>query len=255
MIRPIMLLLLFIQLKKMKRIVLLLAIFYCSFSLFAQETTDTDKAKAKPVKEEKERSFGTTVDLYTDLWMDVPEGIDLRFLQQGMNLGGMFSNRFGKSAFSIAIGPVIGVHNLYSDGLFQQDTSGSTVMTAMPGEDANGDGISYKRNKLTLAYLDFPLEFRMKTKSGVLASLAFKAGFLINSHTKYKGDDFADASQELRIKIGDIANVESYRYGVQARLGYKNVSLYGFYSLSTVFNEGEGPAIYPVSVGISLRPF
>ncbi|HRY98895.1 MAG TPA: outer membrane beta-barrel protein, partial [Bacteroidales bacterium] len=126
---------------------------------------------------------------------------------------------------------------------------------AMPGEDPNGEGISYKRNKLTLAYLDFPLEFRMKTRSGVLASLGFKAGFLINSHTKYRGDDFGDASQEIRLKIADIANVETYRYGVQARVGYKNVSLYGFYSLSRVFKEGEGPALYPVSVGVSLRPF
>ena len=240
----------------MKKLTLIFAFIVLVLPIMAQETADPPKENTVPPKEEKDRSFSTTTDIYTDMWMDVPEGIDLRFFQQGLNLGGMFTNRFGKSAFSIAIGPVIGVHNLYSDGMFQIDTSGATIMTKLPGTDPDGKSISYKRNKLTLAYLDFPLEFRMKTKSGVLASVGFKAGFLINSHTKYRGDNYlTDAEQELRVKHADLPNVETYRYGVQMRLGYKNVALYGFYSLSKVFQEGQGPAFYPISIGLSLRPF
>jgi hypothetical protein len=236
----------------MKKLNLIAALFCFSPLLFAQEEPEPPKTP-EVVKVEKDRSFGVTADIFTDLWQEVPDGIDTRFLQQGLNFGGMFSNRFGKSAFSIAIGPVIGVHNFYSNGSLLVDTSG--VSAFFPLKDGSGNDLSYKRNKLTLVYLDFPLEFRMKTKSKVLASIGFKAGFMIGNHTKYKGVDPSDVAVSTQVKYTDLPNIESYRYGVQLRLGYKNVSFFGFYSLSDVFKADAGPTMYPVSVGLSLRPF
>lgn len=229
----------------MKKLTLFALIFGFAFTLSAQE---------EEKKEEKAQSFGVSADIYTDIWMDAPEDIDLRLIHQGINFGGMFQSRFGKSPFSIAVGSVISTHNMYSNAQLTTDDEGNSVFVTLSDED--GNEYDYKRNKLTLAYIDFPLEFRFKTESGFRAAAGFKAGFLVNSHTKYRGDDFLfDGDEELRLKLADLPNIETARYGVLMRLGYKMVNLYGFYSLSTVFSEGQGPAIYPVSVGLSLRPF
>lgn len=229
----------------MKKLALISLVLFLTFSLSAQEEA----------REEKSQSFGVSADIYTDLWMDAPSDIDLRLIHQGMNLGGMFQSRFGKSPMSIAVGAVLSAHNMYSNGLLGLDTAGSSVFTAIPEKDPNGTSIDYKRNKFSLTYIDIPLEFRLETKSEFRAAVGFKAGFLVNSHTKYRGDDLIDASSEIRVKYSNLPNIEAYRYGVILRLGYKMVNFYGFYSLSKVFQADAGPAIYPVSVGLSLRPY
>lgn len=206
-------------------------------------------------KKGKSQSFGAAADIYTDVWMDVPDGIDVRLIHQGISLGGMFQSQFGESPVSIAVGAMISTHNFYSNAFMDLDTAGNSLLTPLPEKDLSGKDVDYERNKLSLAYLDFPLEFRLKTDSEIRVALGFKAGFNINSHTKYKGDDPLNSDATTKVKYSDIPNIESYRYGLVFRLGYKAVNLYGFYSLSPVFTEGKGPAIYPLSLGVSLRPY
>lgn len=229
----------------MKKLTLLILLAFLVSATYAQEEE----------KKGKSQSFGAAADLYTDVWMDVPDGIDTRLIHQGISLGGMFQSQFGESPFSIAVGAMISAHNFYSNAFMDLDTAGNSFLTPLPDQDPSGKELDYDRNKLSLAYLDFPLEFRLKTESEVRVALGFKAGFNINSHTKYKGDDLLDANASTKVKYSDLPNIENYRYGLVFRLGYKAVNLYGFYSLSTVFTDGKGPAIYPFSLGVSLRPY
>ena len=239
----------------MKKLSILSLLILFSFLAYAQEEAQP-AAPEKPVKEEKAQTLGVTADLFTDLWMDAPDNIDLRTIHQGLNFGGMYARKFGDSPMSIAIGAVLGVHNMYSNGVLSEDDStGISGFSPLPETDGNGNNIDYDRNKLTLAYIDFPLELRLKTKSEIRVAVGFKAGFLANSHTKYKGDNPANATRTIKVKEADLPNIEKARYGVTFRAGYKQVNFYAFYSLSKVFEDGAGPAMYPVSLGISLRPY
>jgi hypothetical protein len=229
----------------MKKLTLLILLAFLVSGIQAQEET----------KKGKSQSFGAAADLYTDIWMDAPDDIELRLIHQGISLGGMFQSQLGESPFSIAVGAMISTHNLYSNASLDLDTAGNSLFSALPEKDISGKDLDYDRNKLSLAYLDFPLEFRLKTDSEIRVALGFKAGFNINSHTKYKGDNPLDAESKMKVKYADLPNIENYRYGLVFRLGYKAVNLFGFYSLSPVFTEGKGPAVYPFSVGVSLRPY
>jgi hypothetical protein len=81
-------------------------------------------------------------------------------------------------------------------------------------------------------------------------------GFLIDSHTKYIGDDYIfDGTDRIHVKFKDVRNIEKFRYGVTARFGWKFINLTGFYSLTGLFKKGKGPDLYPISVGISFMPF
>lgn len=191
--------------------------------------------------------FATGIDVFNDFVMDAPDGIKFRAINPGVNIYGMRTFPVKKSNFAFAIGLGLGMQNLFSDATLQ-DTSGISFFQAIP------DDLKYKKSKLSLTYLDVPAEIRFKTEGGFKVALGLKVGLLINAHTKYKGNDPADGSK-TKIKVSQLPNLQTWRFGPSFQIGYKWINLNAFYSLSKIFEENAGPEIYPVSVGISLRPF
>lgn len=227
----------------MKRILVAAIIVLLCLEGFSQEVNESTRKK-----------FSTVFDVYTDIWMNVPDSIDNRLINQGINFAGLYDYRIGKSNFSFAFGAGVSCQNFYSDGMVEVDSLGVTQLR--PFSSLYPDE-SYKRTKITATYLDIPLEFRLRTKKEIRASLGFKFGFLLESHTKFKGDDILDTgySDQVIYKVKDVANIENFRYGVTARFGWKFINLTGFYSLTNLFEKDKGPEMYPISIGISLMPF
>jgi hypothetical protein len=79
----------------------------------------------------------------------------------------------------------------------------------------------------------------------------------MTAFTKYKGDDYLpnDNNKLVIYKKVRIPNVSKFRYGVSLRLGYKWLNFWGYYQLSSVFDKGKGPEMYPISIGVSLMPY
>lgn len=82
---------------------------------------------------------------------------------------------------------------------------------------------------------------------------------MLPAHTKYVGDEYqADLQPEtsqVRIKYRNVKNLDRFAYGPTLRIGYKWFNLFGYYQLSTIFQKGKGPDIYPITVGFMIRPF
>ncbi len=226
----------------MKKIILIVTCFLTLGTLASAQNADlfTDK-------------FATGIDIFNDLVMDAPDNVKFRGFNPGVNVYAMRTFPIGKSSFAFAGGIGLGMHNIYSNSTLQ-DTSGVSLFKEIPDKTANGKDLNYKKSKLSLTYVDIPLELRFKTTSGFRVSAGFKVGYLINAHTKYKGDDLVDGSK-TKIKVGRLPNIQTWRFGPSFQIGYKWVNLMAFYSISTVFEDKQGPAIYPVSLGLSLRPF
>ncbi len=225
----------------MKKIIFLLSIILTT-NCFSQNIDESTRKK-----------FSSVLDMYTDIWINVPGGVDTRTINQGVNFSLLYDYRFGKSNFSFAIGLGIGAHNFYSNSFPVVDSLGNSILE--PISDLY-PGIDYKRNKISVTYFDIPLELRLRTKKEIRASVGLKFGFLINSHTKYVGDDYISYTDDkLRVKFRDVKNIETFRYGITARVGWKWVNLIGYYSFAGLFKKDKGPDLYPISVGISLIPF
>jgi hypothetical protein len=190
------------------------------------------------------KKLNSGIDLFTDVWQGMPDSVKTRTINQGINLYTMYTFPIKKSNFTFAIGAGIGSHNLFSKGVLQ--TNDTTYFSPIKG-------ISYDKSKLNLTYLDFPLELRYKNKGEYRASIGFKLGVLISDHTKYKGND--GAGKSVKEKSAGVDNLENLRYGLTALAGYKWINVTFFYSLSKVFVKDKGPQVYPVSIGIALRPF
>lgn len=226
----------------MKRIIILFFILLVAYQGFSQNIDESTRKKASAI-------FTITNDFYVNM----PDSVDSKFFNLGADFAGLYDYKIGKSNFSFAFGVGIGSHNFKMDAFVIED---STNVSGLHPISSLYPGTDYKKNKISYTYFDIPFEFRLKTKSDFRTSLGFKIGFLIDSHSKYRGDDYLyGTTDELFVKFKDIPNIESFRYGITGRIGWKFINITGFYSLTGIFTKNKGPKTYPISVGISLMPF
>ena len=226
----------------MKRVLIIVLIVCAGFQSFGQ-----------PVDVSTRKKVSAVFDLFNDFYVDVPDSIDNKFFNLGVNLDLLYDFQIAESNFSFAIGVGLGSHNFYSNAFVVEDSMNVSAFYPIKSLHPR---TSYKRNKVSYTYFDVPLEFRLRTTKGFRAAVGFKVGFLIDNHSKYRGDDYAfGTNDKIHMKLKDVPNIEKLRYGITARVGWKYVNLMGFYSLTDLFTKDKGPETYPISVGISLMPF
>jgi hypothetical protein len=203
-------------------------------------------------KDEIKRKFTFGLDVFSDLWQDIPSGISPQTINTGVNIFGAYNYMLGKSDFSFSPGLGLGVHNLYSTSFLKTQNNLSYFVEI---NDTIPD-LSFKKSKMTITYLDIPIELRFKSESEFRIAIGFKFGFLMQAHTKYKGNDYIEDNPDRVIyKKSKIQGLEKNRYGFTARLGYKWLNLWGYYQLSTLFVSGKGPEMYPISLGLTIIPY
>jgi len=260
----------------MKKLLLITLAFLFAVSVNAQQKKDSVRVKNK-TSEIKKGNVGIlnqadriVFDIFSDIWMNAPtDSMTIKKVNRGADFYLMKEFPFGKSNFSFALGLGVGCTNLYSnstpvksftiDSLGAKAYDGKTVFTKIPSFSPDGkQDIHFKNNKFTLIYLDIPLEFRYRMRNNAFkVYLGGKVGLTLSNHTKYNGDDYNEnyPTGNIRIKEYKIANVQKYRYGLTARIGWKWIQVYGYYSLSKLFKKDLGPDMYPISVGLTISPY
>jgi len=223
----------------------------------SQPNTDTTST---PKKSSKSKGDRIVIDIFSDTWSGVPSNITTKKLNVATNVKFFKDFPIAKSPISLAVGIGLDAHNFKSNGSLSVDTSSNSIFLPLPDTLAGGTIVSYKKNKLTVAYFDIPIEFRFRSKNQtgnkLKFALGFQAGILMNKHTKYKGIDLWDGTGKIvKKKTHDIKNLEKFRYGFTARFGYGMYNIMFYYSLTELFQSGKGPALSPMSIGISLNPF
>jgi len=106
------------------------------------------------------------------------------------------------------------------------------------------------KTKLTITYLNVPLllEFQIpvnQNEGRLFINAGIIGGVKIGSHTKVKHGDIKD-------KDRNGFNINSFNYAATARIGYKDISLFAKYSLTSLFEAGKGPELTPFTIGISF---
>jgi hypothetical protein len=210
-------------------------------------------AHSQVVNETTKKKFNIGFGMFNDFVLNVPSGIKTRAINQGVDLFALYNLPFGKSNFSFSIGLGLSAHNIY--GNFTVNKVGDTTkLEKIP------DNVGYKRSKMTVVYLEIPLEFNLKTKSDVKITLGGKVGYNIGSHTKYVGNAIDsmymfNTGSKIRIKQAGIPNLQQFSYGPTMRIGYKWIAVNCQYMLSTLFTKDHGPDMTLVSVGLVLVPY
>lgn len=247
----------------MKKVLFLAAAIIFATNLVAQDKEDLENNGKGGRLEQGDR---IVVNLYTDMWQKLPPSSQMTttWFNRGVSVYGMRDLPLGKSNFSIGIGTGVSCHNLYSDGRLVREVdtnlvyTGKMIFSKIPSVSVSGTDVSYKVNKLTVVYIDVPLEVRYRTKNNQFKlAVGAKGGIMVGSHTKYSGDDYSnplDPGMDVKVKENGNLNILGYHYGALVRVGWKYISLSAYYSLSPLFKKDKGPEMYPISVGISITP-
>jgi len=251
----------------MKKIMFVALCLALSYSLSAQDKED----KKKTIYGKLTQADILVADVFTDMWImkgAAKDSIDPKQINRGANVSILKEFPFGTSNFSFAVGLGVSCHNLYSDAYpinYTLDSTGNkvyggaTYFTKIPAKSTDGaQDIHYKNNKFTVVYADIPLEFRFRLKNNAFKFyLGGKFGVMLSNHTKYRGDNFYEDYPTPTIKTKEyrIPNVNSVRYGITVRTGWKWVQAYAYYSLSHLFKKDKGPDMYPISVGLTISPY
>jgi len=119
----------------------------------------------------------------------------------------------------------------------------------------DAEAMKYQKNTLNALYLTLPLNYEIqipvnKDDTRIFLSVGVEGGVKLFSKTK-KIIEFN--GEERKIKNNDDYNLNPFKYGVTARLGYGDAQLFANYSLSTLFEANKGPELYPVSAGIRIN--
>ncbi|MHC1708776.1 MAG: outer membrane beta-barrel protein [Bacteroidales bacterium] len=231
----------------MKKLLSIVALCLIMLSTIAQEPQTKKQANKK---------FSSGITIYNDFWQGDLDNVSPRFLNQGAEVFFTYNIPVERSPLLFTVGSGIGSHNFYSNTILQQDDDGvyQYIRVDNVEKDTAGNLYNYKKSKMSVTYWDFPFELRYNAKKGFRAGVGMKFGFVLNSLTKYKGDDLTGGGGSIKIKNKDLKNLETWRYAVTASVGYKWVELYGAYSLTNIFKKDKGPELFPISVGLNLRP-
>lgn len=113
---------------------------------------------------------------------------------------------------------------------------------------------TYRKNKLIATYLTLPLlvEFQLPvSKNGdrIHFTTGLVGGLRIGTHTKQVFDINGNENKD---KQREDFHLSTFEYGLTARLSYNQLGVYVNYSLSTLFKDGEGPALNPWAAGLSF---
>lgn len=146
------------------------------------------------------------------------------------------------------VGLVTGLGLTFNDYRFSNGYTLKNVDGIIHSVELEQSGLS--KSKLSTGYLTLPLllEFQVPVKGHdkrFYVSGGVIGGIKLGSHTKvkYHGD---------KDKNHDDFNINEFRYGATARIGYQKINLFGTYYFSTFFKSGRGPEMNPFTIGICL---
>jgi hypothetical protein len=157
-----------------------------------------------------------------------------------------YSLGFGTSHF----GAVTGLGLEFNNYFFDNDNTIAEINDQVVGIDTTG----VSKSKLTTSFLRIPLILEVQFPNTIRAkrvfiSVGIVAGLKLGSHTKVV---YKDDGGKSRDKNNDDFNINPFRYGVTARVGFGSVSVFGDYYITPMFVSDKGPSLHPFTIGMAM---
>ncbi len=206
---------------------------------------------AQLIKNKTDDRLTLGVDVFTDFQMKTNDNWVPRTINQGVGTWLTYNFPLGKnSAHQVSLGVGMSSHNYYSKSRINNPYDSELTFTQY------ADSSNFKRFKINPTYIEIPLELRFRIKNAVKIGIGFKFGIKVSAKTKYVGNDENGILVHEKYTRINSEIIERYAYAATLRIGYKWITAYASFQMSKVFSEASGgPAILPLSVGLSLSPF
>lgn len=238
----------------MQKIVLLAV----SILLYGNINAQTINTKAPKLDLSNRPGDHIVIQLSSDHWSGAPDSIKshLKGFSRGFNAYFMFDKPFkGSPKMSIGIGIGVGTSNIVFKNMNVDVKFNGTKLPFTATDSSN----HFKKYKLSLSYLEVPLEFRYSSdplhpNKSMKFAIGLKGGTAINVHTKGK-----ELQNKNNTAINDYTQKENSkkffngtRFMATGRVGYGIFSIFGAYQLNNVLKDVAGPPMRLYQVGITL---
>ena len=194
-------------------------IFFIACNLYSQETPNFEAIDS--LYREDQFYVGITYNTLQNL----PSGISQNKFAPSFSFGFLRDMPINKKrTFAVAAGLGYAINN-YNENFLITEISGITAY--------NNITTSYDKNKLTLHYVDLPIEFRWRNSTPESHKFwriytGFKVGYLLFDKAKYK-----DGSNT--IKVYNNLDLNKLQYGTYISAGNNTLNFYVYYGLNPIF--------------------
>ncbi|MGQ1889413.1 WG repeat-containing protein [Thermophagus sp. OGC60D27] len=111
------------------------------------------------------------------------------------------------------------------------------------------------KSKLMMMHLNVPVMVEIQMRNGENSNNLYISGGVVGgvrlqTHTKlvYRKNNHSEKKKKR-----DDLGLPLFRYGFMAKAGFGSFSIYGTYYPKPMFKDGEGPELYPYSIGVMLN--
>ena len=221
----------------MRKIAAIVFLIGTSFTALAQTETTQKVSRRPDIPGAFVLEFGFNQDL------SAPDEFVLGFWgSRTANIYYQYEMRILKSSFSFVpgIGLSLERFKFNNDYTLDYDPDDVHSVIMIPPADTGLPGI--RKSHLVTNYIDVPLEFRYNTNPDDPArsfkiSVGGRIGYMYDAFTKIKYEEYGDVK---KLKSKEDFNLNRIRYGLSARIGIGNFSLFWYYNLTPLFKDGKG---------------
>jgi len=204
-----------------------------------------------------------TLELGINNALEAPDRFDLGLWgSRTVNVYYQYELRILQSKFSLVPGIGLSLERFkFKNGASLGYNANDSLKLLLPSE-AGITGL--RKSQLITNYLDVPIELRFSSNPSdpgrsFKVSIGGRIGYLYDAFSKIK---YREDGETMQLKDKQNWNLNRFRYGVSARIGIGNFSMFGYYNLTPLFKEDEGPYenniandFRTVTVGIALSAF
>jgi hypothetical protein len=185
-------------------------------------------------------------------WGNAPDSLNIKGFSRTFNAYFFFDFPFKSNPhFSAGLGLGFG-----SDNIFFKETT--VDIKTGPQVSFRRDTVNlYKKMKVNTGYIELPLELRYSgnpenMNKGFKFAIGAKVGLIVDGKVKAKVDRDANNVSGYIYKEKETKFFQGTRVAAIMRVGYGNFTVFGSYTLTSFFKEGQGPTVKPFSIGLSL---
>ncbi len=151
---------------------------------------------------------------------------------------------------------VIGLGFEWSQYEFSNRTTLNPDSSFTFGKIDSTNTFGYKKNRFKTTFVNVPilLEFNTNKDPNKAFHVAFGVigGYKLGSRTRQV---LEQKGQDKKLVRKDNYNLNPFRVNAHASVGYRNFTLYADYALTSLFENGKGPELYPFTFGVKLISF
>jgi len=221
-------------------------------------SADGDTIRTPRQSTKSDLSHWGGIDLGMNILMDANQNTRFSDENEWLNLdyGHSFSWNFNVYEQKIRlakdyVGLVTGVGINFSKFGFRDSVQlGSTADTTFGAFTSEQ---TFRTNKLRTTSITVPLLLEFNTSKNHRKSFHLAAGvtgsWMISSIYKQK---YEEDGKIVKGKLREDFNLNRLNVDASARIGYGNFTLFANYALTPLFEDGNGPELYPLTVGLQL---